>query len=71
MVFTGTFSAEKKAYIRLLGKNRTHTAKEVANECKVSLPSVYRIWNTKFTKDTEMKQNKRKRGGRPEKLTVR
>ena len=55
MVFTGTFSAEKKAYIRLLGKTRTHTAKEVANECKVSLPSVYRIWNTKFTKDTEMK----------------
>ena len=71
MVFTGTFSPEKKAYIRLLGKTRSHTAKEVANECKVSLPSVYRIWNTKFTKDTEMKQNKRKRGGRPEKLTVR
>ena len=41
MVFTGIFSAEKKAYIQLSGKTRTHTAKEVANECKVSLPSVY------------------------------
>ena len=70
MVFTGKFSAEKRAYIQLLGKTKSYTAKEVADECKVSLASVYRIWNNKFTKDIETKQKKRKCGGRPEKLTL-
>ena len=71
MVFVGKFSAEKRAYIQLLGKTKSYTAKEVADECKVSLASVYRIWNNKFTKDIETKQKKRKCGGRPEKLTLR
>lgn len=71
MVFTGKFSAEKRAYIRLLGKTGRHTAKEVADECKVSLPSVYRIWNNKFSKEFERKQKEQKCGGRPEKLTLR
>ena len=58
MVFTGKFSAEKRAYIQLLGKAKSYKAKEVADECKVSLAIVYRIWNNKFTKDIETKQKK-------------
>ena len=58
MVFVGKFSAEKRAYIQLLGKTKSYTAKEVADECKVSLASVYRIWNNKFPKDIETKQKK-------------
>jgi transposase len=71
MVFTGKFSAEKRAYIRLLGKTRKYTAKEVADECKVSLPSVYRIWNDKFGNDFQVKNKNKDCGGRPEKLTLR
>ncbi len=71
MVFTGKFSAEKRAYIRLLGKTRKYTAKEVADECKVSLPSVYRIWNDKFGNDFQGKNKNKNCGGRPEKLTLR
>ena len=71
MVFTGKFSAEKRAYIKLVGKTGMHTAKEVAEECRVSLPSVYRIWNEKFKKDFEQKQKNERCGGRLEKLTLR
>ena len=71
MVFTGKFSAEKRAYIRLLGKTLKYTAKEVAYECKVSLPSVYRIWNDKFGNDFQAKNKNKNCGGRPEKLTLR
>ena len=52
-------SAEKRAYIQLLGKTKLYSAKEVADECKVSLASVCRMWNKKFTNDIETKQTKR------------
>lgn len=71
MVFTGKFSAEKRAYIRLLGKIKTCTAKEVASECNVSVPSVYRIWNEKFPKEIDRTPENTKCGGRPEKLSLR
>ena len=71
MVFTGKFSAEKRAYIKQVGKTGMHTAKEVAEECRVSLPIVYRIWNEKFKNDFEQKQKNERCGGRPEKLTLR
>ena len=62
MVFTGKFSAEKRAYIRLLGKTWKYTAK-VADECKVSLPSVYKIWNEKFRKGFSSKEQKQELWG--------
>jgi hypothetical protein len=56
IVFTGMFSAQKRAYIKLVGKTGMHTAKEVAEEYRMSLPSVFRIWNEKFKKDFERKR---------------
>ena len=36
-----SFQQKKRAYIQLLGKTKSYTAKEVTDECKVSLASVY------------------------------
>lgn len=71
MAFSGKFSPEKRAYIKLMGKTGTHTAREVADECKVSVPSVYRIWKEKFSKELKRKQKTKNRGGRPEKINLR
>ena len=73
MAFTGRFSLDKRAYIKLAGRTGSQTAKEVAEECKVSLASVYRVWKGKFTTDSEDKRRKenQKSGGRTEKLNSR
>ena len=43
----------------------------MASECKVSIPSVYRIWKEKFSKNNQERHKNRKSGGQPEKLTLR
>ena len=67
----GSFQLKKELTFSYWARLNLKKAKEVADECKVSLAIVYRIWNNKFTKDIETKQKRRKCGGRPEKLTLR
>ena len=36
MVFTGKFSAKKRAYIQLFGKTKSYKAKEVASQMNIN-----------------------------------
>lgn len=71
MAFSGMIKPEVRAYIKYLKKIGKQKANEVANECNVSLATVYRIWNEKFNENNVKCNKKRKKSGRSEKLTSR
>ena len=71
MAFSGMIKPKVRAYIKYLKKIHKQKATDVVKECHVSLATVYRIWNEKFHEKNVKCYEKRRRVGRPEKLTLR
>ena len=68
MVYRREIPAEKRAYVRYLRYKQHMKMQEIANACKISTSSVYRITSQNLP---DVSAKKRSSGGRKRKLTLR
>ena len=71
MVFNGEINPSKRAYIKHLTQGKKLSIRDIAQQCRASRATVYRIKKDKIIDRDQRKEWNRDFGGRPRKLTLR